>query len=207
MIRAGRCWTGRPKKQTKLLLPVIPLVPGQVPAAPSGIYLLVLVSAATVAVMEGTEYAVQPRSTSRCVGHGIVHPLLSRIRGGGRLASRLAGKSIFTAGGRGQVLAMAAHSTNDVIVSQPPRRRVDRPNDQLRLDRGDRPDVPAPEAFRPGRWCRPTKGRRGLATLATGRGARLNLIAPEAAGQMGVDQAPLASISAYMLVGPTNLKP
>lgn len=107
-----------PAEETgKLLLPVILWFRGRFRLPRQG-YLLVLVSAATVAVMEGTEYAVQPEiyQPMRPVLE-IMHPLLTGFVAAVAWQAAWHRKSIFTAAAVGAwVLAMAAHSTNDVIV-------------------------------------------------------------------------------------------
>jgi len=107
-----------PAEETgKLLIPVILWIKGRFRLPREG-YLLVLISAAAVGVMEGTEYAVQPKEYQpmRPVLE-IMHPLLTGFVAAVAWQAAWKARTIFTGAAIGAwFLAMAAHSTNDVIV-------------------------------------------------------------------------------------------
>ncbi|MBN8870172.1 MAG: PrsW family intramembrane metalloprotease [Solirubrobacterales bacterium] len=107
-----------PAEETgKLLVPVILWIKLRFRIPREG-YLLVLISAATVGVMEGTEYAIQPKEYQPIRPlFEIMHPLLTGFVAAVAWQAAWRGKSIFTGVAIGAwILAMAAHSTNDVIV-------------------------------------------------------------------------------------------
>lgn len=107
-----------PAEETgKLLVPVILWIRGMFRLPREG-YLLVLICSVAVGVIEGTEYAIQPEewSPGRTVLE-IMHPLLTGFVAAVAWQAAWHRNSIFTGAAIGAwVIAMAAHSTNDVIV-------------------------------------------------------------------------------------------
>lgn len=108
---------GPAEETAKLLVPVILWIKGRFRLPREG-YLLVLICSVAVGVIEGTEYAVQPEewSPGRTVLE-IMHPLLTGFVAAVAWQAAWHRKSIFTGAAIGAwVIAMAAHSTNDVLV-------------------------------------------------------------------------------------------
>jgi hypothetical protein len=107
-----------PAEETgKLLIPVLLWIKGRFRLPREG-YLLVLVSAMTFGVIEGTEYMKQPETwqPSRPFFE-IMHPLLTGFVAAIAWQAAWHLESIFTRAAIGAwVIAMIAHSTNDLIV-------------------------------------------------------------------------------------------
>ena len=119
-IKSDPTWSllaGPAEETGKLLIPVILWIRGMFRLPREG-YLLVLVCSCAVGVIEGTEYAVQPEEwqPGRNVLE-IMHPLLTGFVAAVAWQAAWHRKSIFTGAAIGAwIIAMIAHSTNDVIV-------------------------------------------------------------------------------------------
>jgi hypothetical protein len=108
---------GPAEESGKLLVPVILWIYGRYRLPREG-YLLVLVSACAFGVIEGFEYALGPDNwqANRPVME-ILHPVITGFVGAVAWQAAWKGRTIFTGAAIGAwVIAMLAHSTNDLLV-------------------------------------------------------------------------------------------